>query len=205
MQDHPLLDHVVLGYSAVIDRQRAVVATRLTIAPQQAEAWIDGAALMRQLGDVWSESGPALSLRLQPVSPAAGKTPTAGVSLLINAAGESLLRSLLDAPAVPRFMIEVPAFMAADPLVMASARALSDAGGVLALKGLPREALPADVTRCFSVQIEDAAAPAAQATTLPRLRHGVRSPAELDAAFASGCGAAAGWPFGEPPAPNAAK
>ena len=47
----------------------------------------------------------------------AGSAPTAGLALLINPAGEALLRALLDAPAVPRYMIEVPAFMLADPLV----------------------------------------------------------------------------------------
>ena len=40
---------------------------------------------------------------------------------------------------------------------------------------------------------------------LPRLRHGVRSPAELDLAFNAGCAAAAGWPFGQPPASGAGK
>jgi c-di-GMP phosphodiesterase len=204
MQDHPLLDQVVLGYSAVIDRQRAVVATRLTIAPQQAGAAIDGAALAALLGDVWPEAAGALSLRLRPVDGAAASSATAGVTLLINAAGESLLRSLLDAPAVPRFMIEVPAFLAADPLVAASVQALHEAGGSVALKGMPREPLSAELAACFALQLEDADAPA-PAATLARLRHGVRSPADVNAAFSAGCSAVAGWPFGEPPVQSAGK
>ena len=181
MQDHPLLAHVVLGYSAVIDRQRAVAATRLTVAPESAGATVDGAALMQVLAEVWPEAAGALSLRLQPVNAKAGSSPTAGVSLLVNAAGESLLRSLLDAPAVPRFMIEVPAFMAADPVVAASVRALHETGGTLALKGQPREPLPADVASAFTLQIEDADAPAPKGSALPRLRHGTRSSADHDA------------------------
>ena len=199
MQDHPLLAHVVLGYSAVIDRQRAVAATRLTVAPESAGTTVDGAALMQVLAEVWPEAAGALSLRLQPVNAKAGASPTAGVSLLVNAAGESLLRSLLDAPAVPRFMIEVPAFMAADPVVAASVRALDEAGGTLALKGQPREPLPADVAGAFTLQIEDADAPAPKGSALPRLRHGARSSADVDAAFTAGCAAAAGWPIGDPP------
>jgi EAL and modified HD-GYP domain-containing signal transduction protein len=204
MQDHPLLAHVVLGYSAVIDRQRAVVASRLTVAPLQGDAPIDGAALMQLLGEVWPETGAALSLRLRPVNAGASAAPTAGISLLVNAAGESMLRALLDAPAVPRFMIEVPAFMAADPQVAASVRALSDAGGVLALKGRPREPLPAELAGCFVLQVDDASSPA-PAGGLPILRHAVRSRADVDAAFAAGCGAVAGWPLGDPPAMPAGK
>jgi c-di-GMP phosphodiesterase len=199
MQDHPLLSQVVLGYSAVIDRQRAVAATRLTIAPEQPGADIDGAALMALLGEVWPEAAGALSLRLQPMSAGAGASPTAGVSLLVNAAGESLLQSMLHAPVMPRFMLEVPAFMVADAGVAAAVQALSDAGGALALKGQPREALPDALVRSFTLQIEDADAQATKGGPLPRLRHGLRSTAEVDAAFNAGCGAAAGWPFGEPP------
>jgi EAL and modified HD-GYP domain-containing signal transduction protein len=205
MLDHPLLAHVVLGYSAVIDRQRAVVATRLTIAPVAPDASIDGAALVQLLGEVWPEAAGALSLRLRPLQSGANASPTAGVSLLINAAGESLLRALLDAPAVPRFMVELPAFMAAQPVVAASARALSDAGGMLALKGQPREPLPAELDRCFTLQIEDASAPAAKGTVLPRLRSGARSTADVDAAFNAGCSAVAGWPIGEPPLKSSGK
>lgn len=199
MQDHPLLGQITLGYSAVIDRQRAVAATRLTVFPERPDAAPDAAALLQLLAEVWPETGGALSLRLQPVAGAAAKAPTAGISLLINAAGEPLLRGLLDAPAVPRFMVEVPAFMATDPLVAASARALHDAGGTLALKGQARDGLPAELDGCFALQIDDAPA-AAGAGTLPRVHSGVRSPAELDAAFSAGCAAGTGWPFGDPPA-----
>ncbi len=199
MQDHPLLAHVVLGYSAVIDRQRAVVATRLTVAPETANAAPDGAALMELMGEVWPEVAGSPTLRLRPRDARAGQAAGPGVSVLINAAGESLLRSLLDAPALPRFMIEVPAFMATEPWVVTSAQTLNHAGALLALKGQPHEALPAELARGFALQIEDADSPAAKGSTLPRLRHSVRTTADVDAAFAAGCSAVAGWPFGEPP------
>ncbi len=204
MQDHLLLSQLVLGYSAVIDRQRAVAATRLTIAPLQNGGVIEGRALLQLLGDIWPETAGALSLRLQPLGGGGAALPTTGISLLINAAGEDLLRSLLDAPALPRFMLEVPAFMAADPMVAASVMAASDNGAALAIKGPPREPLPSDVARCFALQAEDASTPASARGAWPRLRVGVRSGAEVDAAFAAGCAGAAGWPFGEPPTkPNA--
>ena len=184
MPDHPLLAKLVLGYSAVIDRQRSVVATRLTLAPESPAASVDGATLMQLLAEVWPDRAGALSLRMRPLQAGGGASPTAGLSLLINAASESLLQSLLDAPAVPRFMVEVPAFMIAEPLIAASAQALAG---------------------CFALQIEDAAAPPHKGTSPARLRLGVRSPADLDAAFAAGCVVAAGWPLGDPPPPTAAK
>ena len=184
MPDHPLLAKLVLGYSAVIDRQRSVVATRLTLAPESPAASVDGATLMQLLAEVWPDRAGALSLRMRPLQAGGGASPTAGLSLLINAASESLLQSLLDAPAVPRFMVEVPAFMIAEPLIAASAQALAG---------------------CFALQIEDAAAPPPRGTSPARLRLGVRSPADLDAAFAAGCVVAAGWPLGDPPPPTAAK
>ena len=192
MQDHPLLARVLLGYSAVIDRQRAVVATRLTIAPDGSEAVPDAAALLRLLGEAWPElTSGGLQLR-------AGQA-AAGVSLLINPAGESLLRALLDAPAVPRFMIEVPAFIAGDAQTCASAITWHDAGGLLALKGQPREPLPSELARAFALRFDDGDAPADRSAPLPRLRPGMRSTAEVDAAFAAGCTAVAGWPFGDAP------
>lgn len=205
MPEHPLLARLVLGYSAVIDRQRSVVATRLTLAPGSPDVHVDGAALMQLLAEVWPDRAGALSLRMRPLPAGGGASPTPGLALLINAASEPLLQSLLDAPAVPRFMIEVPAFMLAEPLIAASAQALAGAGGTLALKGTPREPLPPALAGCFALQIEDAAAPLPKGTSPARLRLGVRSPADLDAAFAAGCMVAAGWPLGDPPPPTAAK
>lgn len=205
MHDHPLLARLVLGYSAVIDRQRSVVATRLTLAPESPGADVDGAELMQLLGEVWPDTAGALSLRMRPLEGGGGAKSTAGLTLMLNAAGESLLQSVLDAPAVPRFMVEVPAFMVSEPLIAASVQALSDAGGSLALKGLPREPLPASLAACFAMQLDDASAPLPKGGALARARLGVRNPADLEAAFAAGCVVAAGWPFGDPPAPSTAK
>ena len=205
MHDHPLLSKLVLGYSAVIDRQRSVVATRLTLAPESPDVAVDGAELQALLAEVWPEKAGALSLRMRPLEGGGGAASLAGLSLLLNPASESLLQSLLNAPAVPRFMVEVPAFMLGEPLVAASAQALADAGGSMALKGLPRQPLPAPLAGGFALHIEDAASPLPKGPTPARLRQGVRSAADLEAAFTAGCLAATGWPFGDPPPPSTAK
>ena len=46
MHDAPILSQVTLGYSPVIDRQRAVIATRLTIFPERPDAETDAVALL---------------------------------------------------------------------------------------------------------------------------------------------------------------
>ncbi|ODU09974.1 MAG: histidine kinase [Rubrivivax sp. SCN 71-131] len=208
MLDHPLLARLVLGYSAVIDRQRSVVATRLTLAPatsDSGDACFDGAEIVQWLGQAWPEAAGALSLRMRPLEGGGGAKATAGLSLLVNAAGESLLQSLLAAPATPRFGIEVPAFMVADPALAAAVQTQAEAGATLALKGLPREPLPAALAASFALLADDPSAPAPKGGSTPRVRLGVRTPAELEAAFAAGCVLVAGWPFGEPPAPSATK
>lgn len=202
MPEPTLLGQITLGYGAVIDRQRAVVATRLTVTPEQPEAAIDAAALLAAFAEVWPESGGALSLQLRPVAAGgAAAKATAGVPLIVAASGEPLLRALLAAPAVPRFMIEVPAFLAGDAAMAQAIVALRDAGGTLALRGRPREPLPAALGPCFVLHIDDdAAAATARGGSVPWLRAGVTAPADLDAAFKAGAAGAIGWPFGDAPA-----
>ena len=214
MLDHPLLARLVLGYSAVIDRQRSVVATRLTLAPASSDGGasaFDGAEIVDWLGQAWPDAAGALSLRMRPLEGGGGAKASAGLSLLVNAAGEALLRALLAAPATPRFAIEVPGFMMADAAAAAAAQALAEAGGTLVLKGLPQEPLPAALAASFALRADEATVPASSSPAAPkggatpRVRLGVRSPGDLEAAFAAGCVLAAGWPFGDAPPPSATK
>ena len=205
MQDNPILGQLILGYGAVIDRQRAVVATRLTVFPEPADAVPDALQLQQALEAVCPESGAALSLRLRPMDSGAGHPPTAGIGLFLNVASEPLLRALLAAPPVSRHLIEVPAFIAGDPDLVPALVALSDGGGAMALKGQPRGPLAAELDGCFSLQLDDADAPAARGKAPALVRTGVRSPAELQAAFDAGAVAATGWPFGDPPEKPAGK
>jgi EAL and modified HD-GYP domain-containing signal transduction protein len=73
MQDHPVLARVALGYCPMLDRQRNVVATRLTIFPDAPDATPDVPALLAALQEVWPPSDEAqpLKLTLRPLDPAA--------------------------------------------------------------------------------------------------------------------------------------
>ena len=69
MNDHPVLGQVALGYSPMTDRQRTVIATRLTVFPERPEATPDAAALLAAIHEVWPAgegTRPALSVRSPP-------------------------------------------------------------------------------------------------------------------------------------------
>ena len=89
--DHAILPGVALGYAPVIDRQRAIACTRLTLIPLRADAKVDQADLLAALAAVWPQGGE-----------------------LLNPQGEALLGALLNEPPAQPVQIEVPAFIAAD-------------------------------------------------------------------------------------------
>ena len=89
-----VLGQVMLGYSPIIEQSQGVIGTRLTVVPVNAMKSIDAGALLEALADVWPSDGGIVSL---------------------NVASETLLRDLLRARPTANVMIEVPAFVAADP------------------------------------------------------------------------------------------
>ena len=82
--NHPVLNQVLLGYAPLIDRQREVIATRLTVFPAQPEASVPVAELLAAL---------------------AAALPEAGVRLALNVAHEGLLHALLRAQPAASVMI----------------------------------------------------------------------------------------------------
>lgn len=218
MQEHPVLGQLALGYSPMIDRQRAVVATRITVFPERPDATPDAGALLAALLDVWPAPADAgeLKLTLRPLDPAAtaqrgaaaGKggaaaTPTHPVSL--NIASEPLLMGLMQASPPPHLMIEVPAFMASDPAHTPALQALRAAGSVLLIKGRPLQPLPPEVLACFSHSIvevgEDRRTPGSAPPAVRQIstvQAGVRSGADISAAFERGSVAVLGWPLEDP-------
>jgi EAL and modified HD-GYP domain-containing signal transduction protein len=215
MQDHPVLGQVALGYSPMIDRQRNVVATRLTVFPERPDAAPDAAALLAALAEVWpADSAPSEPLKLQPrpLDPAAvaqrAATGGAGVKppVSLNLAGEALLRGVMAAGPGPQLMVEVPAFMAGDASHHAALAALHGAGSVLLIKGRPLAPLPPEVLGWFSHSIVETdeerrgnAAPAPGVRTVTTVQAGARSSAEIEAAFQRGAVAVLGWPWDDAP------
>lgn len=196
MQDHPVLGQVALGYSPIIDRQRAVVATRLTVFPARHGALPDAAALAVALDEVW----PAVPAAVPVLPP-----------LSLNVADEALLLDLLAQAPAPGWMIEVPAFLLGDAASTAALQRLHGAGVSLTLKGRPLVPLAPVVLACFNRAIVDAgderrsdAAGGVDLRRVATLQAGVRSGAGIDAAFAAGAAAVVGWPLDDAP-PTAAR
>lgn len=180
--DHAILPGVALGYAPVIDRQRAITCTRLTLVPLRPDARIDHAELLAALAATWPSGGE-----------------------LLNPQGETLLAAVLTQPPAEPTLIEVPAFIAADAAHAASLAALKAAGHTGVLKGLPQTALPADVAAVFKQVVLEPGQAAPAGLTL--VHAGVRGAEAIDASFKAGASAVIGWPMDGPyeAAPGASK
>ncbi|MBL8275688.1 MAG: HDOD domain-containing protein [Pelomonas sp.] len=180
--DHAILPGIALGYAPVIDRQRAIAATRLTLVPLRADVKADHAELLGALAATWPKGGE-----------------------VISAQGEALLASLLAQPPAQPVQLEVPAFFAADPAHADAIASLKAGGHTGLLKGLPNTALPGPVATAFrQVVLEPGqAAPAGVAL----VHAGVRGAEAIEASFKSGAEFVIGWPMDGAfePAPGAPK
>ncbi len=218
MQEHPVLAQVALGYSPMIDRQRVVVATRLTVFPERPEAAPDAHALLAALEDVWpapAEGAGELKLTLRPLDGVASARSGAGAAaqararphpVSLSIAGEALLKAVMQAQPPPHLMIEVPAFMATDPAHAAALRDLHAAGSVLLIKGRPLAVVAPEVLACFSHSIvevreerRNGPAPAPGVRQVSTVQAGARTAADIELAFQRGAVAVIGWPFDDPP------
>jgi EAL and modified HD-GYP domain-containing signal transduction protein len=206
MQDHPVLAQVALGYSPMIDRQRLVLATRLTVFPERPDLTPDPAALLAALTEVWPAEVEGPDTRraphAHPLDPVAGKPLPGRPVVSLNLAGEGLLREMMAAAPPLQFMMEVPAFMAADTGNTAVMQALRAAGTVLLIKGRPVATLPPEVLALFGHSIVDAgeerghrSQPPAGVRSVTPVQVGVRSSAQIESAFQNGAVAVVGWPW----------
>ena len=186
MNEHAVLAQVVLGYCPMIDRQRAILATRVTAAPLRADTSPDAAALLQALAEVW----PAQSNR----------------QVLLNLASEGMLRDAMAATPPVQVWLELPAFMAADGQHTALLQALHARGSTLFVKGRASTELPAAVRDCFRYSIIDladerrsgVAAPGAAPRKLGFVQAGVSRASEVEDCFKRGAAAVLGWPIEEP-------
>jgi c-di-GMP phosphodiesterase len=182
MQEHPILNQVVLGYSPMIDRERSVIATRLTVFPAKPDAPLNAGALLAAVAEVWPEGAGKVSL---------------------NVVSESLLHDLMLAKPNANLMVEVPAFMACDIAHSEAITTLFARGNTLLLKGRPRSELPRDVLPCFKHSIidladerrADAVPPPGVTRQITHIQTGVRTLVELKASFDRGAVAVLGWPI----------
>lgn len=183
MFDVAILGLVSLGYSPVIDRNRAVIATRLTVFPLKPDMALDASELLEAVGGVW---------------------PAEGGRVALNVASESLLQELMRAEPTTNVMVEVPAFMAADAANTGAIVALHARGNALMLKGRPLTELPREVLPCFKYSIidfsddrrlQEAQAPSGVSRNIQHVQAGVRTVADMELSFSRGAAAVLGWPI----------
>ena len=193
MSDPSILGQIALGYSPFIDRNRSVTATRLTVMPLRPDAVLDVAQLLHEVGNVWPASGGRVSM---------------------NVVSESLLQDLIGAQPSANLMVEIPAFMATDPVNSAAIVALHANGSTLLLKGRPLQELPREILPCFKYSIIDLAderrvgeiaAPPGVTRTIQYVQSGVRSVADMEACFQRGAQAVLGWPIDDAVTTTAAR
>ncbi len=218
MEEHPILSQVVLGYSPMVDRQRSVIATRLTVFPNQPDAAPDPQALLAALAEVWPppEGEAALKLTLRPLDPQAVQQRAGSAKLQpvsLNVAGEALLSAMLAAHPPANLMIEVPAFLAGQPGWVPPLLALHAAGSTLLIKGRPLVELPRELLPAFSHSIVDhaedrraagSAAPTGVQRGITTVQSGVRTLGDVELAFQRGAVATLGWPIDDPVEPSRA-
>jgi EAL and modified HD-GYP domain-containing signal transduction protein len=199
----------------MIDRQRSVVTTRLTVFPERPDAAPDALALLQALDEVWppEADSPGLNLSLRPLdgpqTTPAGTASAAGAgprpALSLNIAGEALLHAVLAGGTGGHRMLEVPAFMAADSSHAPLLLQLKAEGAVLLIKGRPLAPLPPEVLACFAHSLvefdEDRRAQAplpAGARHISPVYGGIRTHADATLAFECGAVAVLGWPLDDP-------
>jgi EAL and modified HD-GYP domain-containing signal transduction protein len=189
MNDHPVFGQVALGYSPMVDRHRAITATRLTVFPSRPDTAPNAADLLAAVAEVWPADGGRVSL---------------------NVASETALHDLVQLRPEPNVMVEIPAFMACDAANSAALQAMHAAGSTLLIKGRPLSPLPREVLPCFAYSIVDTAderrdgtpPPGSTVRTIPHIQSGVRTLADLELSFQRGALAVLGWPIDDVMASN---
>ena len=192
INDNPILNQVVLGYSPMIDRERTVSATRLTVFPARPDTPLDAGDLLAAVAEVWPEAGGKVSL---------------------NIVSETLLTDLLLAQPSANLMVEVPAFMACDVAHSPAILALYGRGNTLLLKGRPRVELPREVLPCFKHAIidladerrSDSVVPPGVTRQISHMQAGVRTLVDLEASFKRNAVAVLGWPIDDVMQPGSGK
>ncbi|WKB54463.1 EAL and HDOD domain-containing protein [Eleftheria terrae] len=181
-----VLRHIALSYSPMIDRNRAVVATRLTVSALKPGSVLQADELLQAIAQVWPEGGARVSL---------------------NIMSENLLNDLMRAKPLANVMVEVPSFIASDPANTAVIQQLHKNGTTLLLHGRPfPTSLPRELLPCFKYSIIDLSddrrkneAPGHSDPGVTRsigfIQSGVRTVAEMEASFGRGALAILGWPI----------
>jgi len=174
---HSILGSLALGYTPMVDKQRLIEASRLTVFPLRPDAKLDAAELLAAVQDVW---------------------PAGGAPVVLNILNEGLLKDLLASPLPKNISLELPSFMAGDASLADCLAARAAEGLGLILKGRPHGAMPPGFKQVV-LDLDEERANAAGTHQLPAggrlLFTGVHSAADFDECFRRGAQSVLGWPI----------
>lgn len=153
-----------------------------------------------------TRAGYTVPAKVSGVAPVGRSTATPALAAVsLNIADEAWLRAVMAQPLPLHFMLEVPAFMAAEPDFAAPLADLHARGIQLLLKGRPLKPLAPELLACFSHAVveteeERRALPAAVPGTrrLGLVQSGVRTSVAAGQAFERDALAVLGWPLDDP-------
>ena len=188
MTDHPILNQIALSYCPVIDRNRGVCATRLSVFPLNPSQDLEARGLLDAISEAW---------------------PVGGPQVWVNVLGERLLRDLINAQPATHILIEIPAFMATDPEYLEPIKTLHANGNELLLKGRPFKELPREILPCFKHSIIDfdddrrlegnapapAGLPEGVVRTIGHIQSNIGNVDAMELSFRRGATAVLGWPI----------
>jgi len=179
--EHPILSHIALAYCPVIDRNRVVIATRLTVLPINPSAQLEPQALLEALAEAW---------------------PVGGAPLWLYLAHEGLLQELMAAQPGTHIFVEVPAFMATDPVNTPAIATLAANGSTLLLKGRPLKELPRELLPAFKHAIVDfgedrrvESSNGGASRGISHIEAGITNVPDMETSFRRGAMAVLGWPI----------
>lgn len=183
--DNDVLRNIALSYSPMVDRNRKVTATRLTVSSLRTQEALKADHLLAAIAEVWPEGGQRVSL---------------------NIMSETLLNDLLRARPLSSVMVEIPSFIACDPANTQVIAQLHANGNTLLLHGRPPSLLPRELLPCFKYSIIDLADDRRKneipghvdpgvVRSVGFIQSNVRTVAEMENSFSRGALAILGWPI----------
>lgn len=200
----PLLGSMSMSYAPLIDRQRRIFGTRLTMLSVRPQDRLPVGLVVEQLNALWPEA----------------KAP-----VLLAPLDSELDESLLDWTPPPNAVLEIPTIALRDPRVQGLAQRARRRGIRMALRGRPDVPLPPALLDCFDYALihitEDrrrrsdgssAPPPPGVVRRMPFIISGAFRVAELDGAYERGAIGSVGVPLDEahptierPPQPGQAE
>lgn len=200
----PLLGSMSMSYAPLVDRQRRIFGTRLTMLSVRPQDRLPVGLVVEQLTALWPEA----------------KAP-----VLLAPLDSELDESLLDWTPPPNAILEIPTIALRDPRVQGLAQRARRSGIRMALRGRPDVPLPPALLDCFDYALihitedrrrrsdgSNAAPPPGVVRRVPFIISGAFRVAELDGAYQRGAIGSVGVPLDEahptierPPQPGQAE